>query len=228
MSRKLVARANLVVFGVLVAFLTIITGLTWDRFSAARVARLWTLHTYDVLGAIRELEISVRDVESGQRGYLLTGNSDFLTRYDAALSRTSVLIGDLQRLTGDNPIEQNNLRALAPAWQRRSQQLAQTIQISRDRGLEAAIQSMTSDVGRETMVAIEQTLSAMVAEENSLLTQRLQQADSRGDWARALVYAATAIAILALVWAARLLNQAYSRSYSAEAEQRKLADRLNA
>jgi signal transduction histidine kinase/CHASE3 domain sensor protein/FixJ family two-component response regulator len=228
MSRRLVSRANIMVFGVLIVFLALIGFSTWDRFAAARSARQWTQHTYEVLGAIRELEIAVRDAEAGQRGYLLTGDNAYLAPYDAALSRTSILLGDLQRLTGDNPNQQARLRTLAPDWQRRAQQLAQTIQVRRDMGLQPAIQILGTSAGQETISAIEQTLTAMTSEEEALLTERVQATDNRGNWVLRLVLAATALAILALLWAARLLNQAYSRSYAAEAEQRTMVGRLRA
>ncbi|MEA2737158.1 MAG: hypothetical protein QOH05_465 [Acetobacteraceae bacterium] len=228
MSRKLVSQANVLVFGVLIAFLALIAFMTWDRFAAARSARQWTDHTYEVLAGIRDLEIAVRDAESGQRGYLLTGDSAYLAPYNAALSQTSILLGEVQRLTADNPAQQTRLHTLAPALQQRAQQLAQTIQVRRDMGLDSAIQILGAGAGQQTMAGIEQTLTAMTAEEHSLLAERLEASDSRGEWVRRLALGATAIAILALLWAARLLNQAYSRSYDAEAEQRALAGRLHA
>jgi signal transduction histidine kinase/CHASE3 domain sensor protein/CheY-like chemotaxis protein len=177
---------------------------------------------------IRDLQISVRDSENGERGYLLTGNSDYLAPYEAALGRVSLLLGELQGLTADNPTQQAHLRVLAPAFQRRAQQLAQSIQVRRDSGLDAAAQGFGTGVGRRTVMLMEQALDAMSAEEQRLLAERLASADSRGDWVRGLVLAATAVTILALLLAARMLNQAYSRSYDAEAEQRTLAGRLHA
>ena len=115
MSKKLVSQANLLVFGVLVAFLVVIGFTTWDRMTAARLAREWTEHTYSVLGAIQEFQIADRGAESDDRGYLLTGNPDYLGPYDAALSRGSVLLGDLKRLTADNPAQQARLQTLAPS-----------------------------------------------------------------------------------------------------------------
>ena len=228
MSNKLVSRANLLVFGGLIALLALIATMTWDRFAAARSARQWIQHSYQVLGAIRDLEISVRDSESGQRGYLLTGNSEYLTPYEAALGHVSLLLGEIQGLTADNPTEQANLHVLAPAFQRRAQQLAQSIQVRRDNGLEAAAKGFGTGVGRQTTMLIEQTLDTMTAEEQRLLAQRLASSDSRGDWVRGLLLSASAIVILALLLGARMLNQAYSRSYDAEAEQRTLAGRLHA
>jgi PAS domain-containing protein len=68
----------------------------------------------------------------------------------------------------------------------------------------------------------------MAADEQRLLAQRLAEADSRGAWFRWLMLASALAAIAALLWAVRLLNQALSRSYRAETEQRSLAGRLDA
>ena len=228
MSRKLVSQANVLVFGVLMLFVAMIGFTTWDRFAAARSARGWVQHTYEVIGGIRELQIVVRDAESDQRGYLLTGQEDFLTSYDAALNRSPILIGDLQRLTMDNPAQQARLQTLTSAWQRRSQQFARAIQIRHDMGLEGVLGLTNSTTGRETMKGIEQTLADMTTDEQTLLTKRLADTDSRSEWVSRLVLGTTGIAILALLWAARLLNQAYARSYRAETEQRTLAARLTA
>ena len=226
MSKRLVAQANVLVFGVLIAFLAMIGFMARDRFDAARSARQWTDHTYGVLASIRDLGIAIRDAESSQRIFLLTGNNDYLEPYNAAMSSASILLGDLQRVTADNPAQQARLRSLAPAWQHRAQQLAEVIQVRRDGGLEAAIRLLDTHSGFETMTEIEQTMQAMTADEQTLLNERLQAANDRSDWVLRLVIAATVLAILALIWAARLLNRAYSRSYRAENEQRTLADRL--
>ncbi len=228
MSMKLVSRANLLVFSGLIAFLMLIALLTWDRYAAARTARLWTEHSYQVLSVIDSLKITARDTENSQRGYLLTGNSDYLIPYEAALNQTAILLGDLQRLTADNPAQQARLRVLAPAFQRRAQQRAETIQIRRDSGLQPAIQRLGSDAGREAAAAINQNLTDMTEDEQRLLADRLAATDNRGDWVRRLGFTATIVALLALVWAARLLNQATARSLGAESEQRTLAGRLHA
>jgi signal transduction histidine kinase/ActR/RegA family two-component response regulator len=228
MSKQLVARANLLVFGVLIGFLVLMGALTWDGFSAAREARLWTEHTYQVLAKLRELGLTVRDAETGQRGFLLTGDETYLATYDAALGSISIIQGELQQLTADNPAQQDRLRALAPVLQHRLQELAQTIQLRRDSGLESATSLLRTDAGRTTMQEIESILDVMTSEEQSLLARRQDAAESRAGRVRQLVFGGAAFAILALIWAARLLNQAWSRSHAAEADQRALAGRLRA
>ncbi|HEY0424614.1 MAG TPA: CHASE3 domain-containing protein, partial [Rhodopila sp.] len=151
MTRKLVSQANVLVFAAIIGFLALIGFTTWDRFVAARSARDWTTHTYAVLAAAGKVEIAVRDAETGQRGYLLTGDKAYLEPYESALGQMPDLLADLQRLTADNAVQQARLSLLAPAWQRRSQQFVQNIQAREDKGLSAAAAILQTGGGRETM-----------------------------------------------------------------------------
>ena len=228
MTDFVVVRANSLIFGAVMVMLILVGGLTWDRSSASRSAREWSDHTYQVLGTIKDLDLAVRDAETGQRGFLLTGNRDYLAPYEAAIGQVSFLQGELQRLTADNTAQQERLKTLAPVLQRKLEELAQTIQLRRTNGFDSALQAVRTDVGLGYMKQVEATLSAMTGDERRLLAVRLAEAEGRGAWVRWLVIAGTALAILSLAWAARLLNQAWSRSNKIEAEQRTLALRLRA
>ncbi|MDR3537192.1 MAG: CHASE3 domain-containing protein [Acetobacteraceae bacterium] len=226
MSRYIVARANALMLGVLVALLLMVGGITWDRFNAASTARMWSEHTQEVLGTLKDLNLVVRQAETGQRGFLLTGDENYLAPYQAAIGRVSFLQGELQRLTADNPTQQERLRTLSPVLQRKLEELAQTIQLRRTAGFDAAMATVRTDAGRDFMQQIEATIDTMTAEEQGLLKQRLDDADTRSAWVRGLVASGIAIAVFGMLWAARMLNQAWARSYSAEAEQRVVAQQL--
>ncbi len=227
MTKRLVLRANLTVFGVLVGFIALIGALSWERFAAVNEARQRTIHTYDVIVMIDTLGIRVRDAETGQRGYLLTGDADYLAPYHTALGQIAFLQGELQRLTGDNPSQQGRLRTLSPLLQRKLEVLAQAIQLRRDIGLDAAMRVVNAGTGRELMDQVEAILGAMTAEEQALLGQRINNTDSYATWVRRLVGVGAVLTILALIWAARLLNRAWAQSHASETEQRTLAERLN-
>jgi signal transduction histidine kinase/CheY-like chemotaxis protein len=226
MSRYLVARANRMLFAIMAVILLLIGGLTWDRFNASRIAREWTLHTYEVLGTLKDLELAVYGAESAQRGYLLTGDDSRLAPYDAAVGRVSFLQGALQRLTADNPAQQDRLRALAPMVQQRLDVMSRTIQLRRDSGLEAATAVLRANKGGDLMQRLDELLRGMTDEEQHLLTQRLSATNSRGAWVLALVLAGTVLAVGTLIWAAWMLNRAWFNTYRVEAEQRALAVRL--
>ena len=226
MTRYLVARANMLVFGVLLVILGLVGAVTWERLNASRVAREWSQHSYRVLATTKDLAIALRDAERGQRGYLLTGKEEYLAPYNEARDRIGLLRGELQALTVDNPAQQERIRALAPVVQHKLEELAQTVQARRDGGFETALRIVNTDTGRNEMREAEAVLAAMLADEQRLLDERLAQNDARARWVRWLIIGGSVLAVLTLLWAARLLNQAWSRSYRTEAEQRALALRL--
>ena len=199
-----------------------------ERFSATQMALSLSQHSSDVLTVIRDLHLEVRNAETGQRGFLLTGDDDYLAPYGAAITRIGFLQGELQRLTADNAREQARLRELAPVLQRKLEELAQTIQLRRSVGFDAALQVVRTNLGRSFMVDVETILDAMTTDESALLQSRMRAADSRGTVVQWLLSVGALIAVAALLWAAKLLNQAWARSYKVETEQRTLALRLRA
>ena len=221
-----VARANAVAFAVLAGILLLVGGATWERFSVAREARTWTQHSNDTLLAIKDLELGVRGAETGQRGFLLTGKPTYLAPYEAALGRVSFLEGTLQRLTEDDPVEQERLRTLSRLIQDKLEELAQTVQLRRTDGLDAALQVVQTDRGRDLAAAIETILDAMTFDEQNRLDQRLDATVSRGVTIRLLVFGGCALAVLGLLWAARVLNRALRQAGHLALEQRTLALRL--
>ncbi len=226
MTRALVARANLLVFAVLMVLFALVAGITWDRLTAANATRMWTQRGYEVLNALKDLNLVVREAESGQRGYLLTGNDEYLRPYQTALGQIGFLEGTLQRLAADNPAEQDHLRALGPLVQRKLEELAQTIELRRTYGLDAAMRIVNAGKGKDAMQRIQNVVDQMTEEETATLDGQLRELARRAGLVRWLAFGGAAIAALALLWAARLLNQAWSQSYRFEAEQRALALRL--
>jgi len=225
-SKYVVLRANAVALLVLIGLLVLAGGATWEMSEAAHRAAAWTQHTGQVINTIKELDLAARRAESGQRGFLLTGDEDYLRPYQAALGRVSLLQGELQHLTADNPAQQERLRALAPILQRKLEELAQSIQLRRTEGLDKALAIVRSDVGRELMQEIEVILTAMTEEEEQLLRVRIEASDRRGEWVGITALTGTLLGVIAVAWAIRLLNRSWNRSYASEAEQRVLAQQL--
>ncbi len=227
MSKSIVARANGIMLGVLGLILLLIAVLTWNEIDAARSARVWSQHTDEVLDTIQSLDLAARDAETGQRGFLLTGDDDYLVPYEQALGRVTFLEGDLQRLTADNSTEQERLRQLAPVLQRKLEELAQTVQLRRDGDTDGAMRIVLTKSGLRYMRHISSILGTMTADERGLLQDRLASAERHGLRFRMLLLAGIGLALVVLLWCARMLNQAWLQTYRLEAEQRTVALRLH-
>ena len=226
MPRYLVSRANKLAFAVVIGLIVLVSGLTAERFDAARRTRLWINHSYQVVDAIKDLDLAVRGAETGQRGYLLTGRDDYLAPYETALRDVTTLAGTLQELTANDPDQRRRLRALSPVLQHKLEELAQTIALRRDAGTDAALRVVLTNVGRDDMTRIESVLGAMNEAEQHLLRQQLATMSTRASTVRWVVFLSFALCLAALLWAARMMNSAWSRSFAAEREQRLVADRL--
>ena len=69
----------------------------------------WVRHTIRVLEQITLVQQRVSDAESGQRGYVLTGDPTYLQPYHDAIAALPQDLGDLRKLTADNPSQQTSL-----------------------------------------------------------------------------------------------------------------------
>ena len=63
----------------------------------------WVSHTQKVIAAASEIEKLVVDLETGERGFLITGKEAFLEPYHEARKKLSVKISDTKILVKDNP-----------------------------------------------------------------------------------------------------------------------------
>src|SRR3954469_20166033 len=69
-------------------------------------------HTREVLGAIERTRSIIKDAEIGQRGYLLTGDGNYLDSYHRSTETIAHSVDELQALTRDNPAQQTRLARL--------------------------------------------------------------------------------------------------------------------
>ena len=79
----------------------------------------------------------MREAESGQRGYLLTGDEAFLASYLVVSDRARGDVGELQRLTSTS-FARDHLEAVAPLVDARLAAMAQVVERRRNQGVSAA------------------------------------------------------------------------------------------
>ncbi len=146
----------------LIAALMVVVGialLTWSQFRATGEARTWVFHTYQTLGIVSDLQIGVRDAETDQRGYLLTGDEAYLVPSQDAGDRLAGLLGQLRRLTADSPRQQARILTLDSLVQRKLAEIEQTIRARRTVGPDAALAIVRTGVGRELSGRIDAVLA---------------------------------------------------------------------
>ncbi len=126
-------------------------------------------HTYQILVAVERLRNSVEDADTGQRGYLLTGEQRYLEPYSAALSRITASEVKLQQLAADDSLQQARLVALRQATETKLAELRQTIELRRTSGLAAALEVVHTDRGQQAMDEIRRIADRFQEDEHGML-----------------------------------------------------------
>lgn len=167
-------------------------------------------HTHDVLQQIEQVVSTAKDAETGQRGYVITGLDRFLEPYNAALTRLDGEVRELRRLTADNPAQQRRLDALEPVIAAKLAELQKVLDLRRDKSLEAAVDLVKGDKGRQLMEQIRDTLGQMAAEEQRLLQVRAADADATTRNTNTSILLGTLLALAVVIVASIILTGAVS------------------
>jgi CHASE3 domain sensor protein len=115
----------------------------------------------------RTLEL-LRDAETSQRGYLLTGNRAYLAPYHNAVPLIEESLDRLEDLMFENPREQARIGELREVVGETLEVLSQTLDRHDQEGLESALKIVRTDRGRQAMSAVGQIVSDMKWEQNRL------------------------------------------------------------
>lgn len=152
------------------------TGLVaWRNVEVLRANNQQIIHTHEVILAVDELLSAAQDAETGQRGYLLTGNVSYLQPYETATRDLNRRLGDIAELTRDNPVQQGHLNQLRARLDAKLAELDAALQARRTEGMQAALARMATDQGKQEMDAIRAQVALMRQEEQSVRQQRLTE-----------------------------------------------------
>ena len=181
--------------------------IAYANFLRLQQTKAWVNHTHEVLEKLVTLLSTLKDAETGQRGYLLTGDAEYLQPYDSAISAIDTEFKDTQSLTRDNATQQQRLREIQPLIDRKMAELRQTIELRRAGKIEAALQVVRQNEGKATMDRLRDLVGEMQATEHKLLSQRVQADTTAVQNTELSVVTACLFALAVLIWSLKLINR---------------------
>ncbi len=195
------------------------------NFAALTKSRTLVLLSNTILWRMAEVQEEVRAAETGQRGYIITGERRYLAPYERA---TEQVWSDLQELEGivQDREQQEKLQQLRPLLQAKLDELAQTVAL-RSQSFEAAVEVVRTDVGQKLMEDIQAVAEAFRNRERRLLDERTARLEADVAWTTRVAgltgLLAVLSAVLGVIWLARQRSQARllvaERRFRAELEQ---------
>ncbi|MEJ0000258.1 MAG: CHASE3 domain-containing protein [Verrucomicrobiota bacterium] len=160
-------------------------------------------HTHRVLESLELLLSTLKDAETGQRGYVITGQDSYLEPFNAASRQVDQIQQDLVVMTGDDSAQRDAIDQLGPLIQQKFEEMRSTLDARRDpgRGFAAAQEIVMSNKGKDLMDDIRQRVAAIEANENDLLRKRAEENTQNVEQTHTTIVASTLVAaiLLALV-----------------------------
>jgi PAS domain S-box-containing protein len=190
---RTVTRGQIFALALLILALVADAGLSIYNIREVANSVQWVSHTQEVLAKLEEVLSTLKDAETGQRGYLLTGDRSYLEPHEQAVARVPGQLTQLRQLIADNPGQTVRLLRLEQLVTERLNALQRGIgmyQSDPDKSRVARQGVLTGD-GKRIMDAVRAQIGEMLASERALLARR--DAASRTSARTAL--ATTAIAL---------------------------------
>jgi diguanylate cyclase (GGDEF)-like protein len=182
-------------------------------------------HTNAVIGRLDELEARLRDAESAQRGYLLSGDVDYLADYHGSREQVPALVERVAELVSDNPHQARRALVLRSQVELRMHQMANTLLRYDSDGLAGARASAGNDVF-DTSSAIRRQKAIMVDEEQGLLDQRAASTRNSANALRAMAGLGIPLGLAVIAAVYLLLVREIRRRSEAEAATAEVHARL--
>jgi CHASE3 domain sensor protein len=146
-----------VVLGALALAFALTVGTAWLGVVSTRgvlAANVRTGETQETLLVLHQLTTAVMDAETGQRGFLLTGDEAYLKPYEAAVSRFAPLLAALNLRVAPHPVRSARVQTLRDLIEAKVAEMAKTIALRRDKSVAAALNLMQTDRGEDLMTRI--------------------------------------------------------------------------
>jgi len=170
-------------FGLVVVILAVLLGAAYTNFSRLAQANGWNNHTHEVMAEAHSTLESLLNMETGERGYALTGDDASLAPLKSGQADFNAHVEQARKLTSDNPAQQDRLQKLQQAQQAWFSQAVEPVLALRRKANDGAsidpvLAFEREGHGRQGMDAMRSMLKDISGAEAGLLVQRAADATS--------------------------------------------------
>ena len=116
--------------------------------------------------AIREVRLLLVNAETGQRGFLLTGEQRYLEPYERAIRELDDSLRTLHEAVGNDSEQRARMARVEPLIRDKLAELSETIRARQQKGLEASLEIVRTDRGKQVMDQLRQEFREMLEVED--------------------------------------------------------------
>jgi len=181
----------------------------------------WVTHTHQVISDIQELKKLLLDMETGERGYLITGKESFLEPFHNSIRVWDIKLKNLKLLVSDNPSQVsllNEVDELQKQWLK----YAANVEIDTRRKVKQqhnnkttmtdVIKLIENETGKNLIDRIREIGEKLILEERSLMSIRQDEAKTAVERTERTLILGTSIAILIAVFIAFIISSTIQKN----------------
>ncbi len=182
-----------------------------SEFHSNRTVRTEINRSYETRAQIQSVFSLLQDAETGQRGYVITGDDRFLEPYDRATTELDAQIAALAAQLAADPEQTDDLTRLRTLTRQKLISMEAGIDARRDEGVEAGMARVSNGQGRLIMDDVREVVTRMSAVEARALDAYARTAAIRTVRTESLV-AVLFLALIAAIGGASIVLWGYIRT----------------
>ncbi len=195
-----VSQRLLIAFGLVIAIFVAVAATALVSSRSLAEAESWNEHTYQVLDRSNALLRSMINMETGARGFLLSGDEKHLEPWNGGAREFNEAFADIKGMTADNPVQQQRLEAMKARETEFASVLSGLIQARREvtagsRTLQDLLPQFGQGKDKAAMDAFRALQKELDQAESGLLAERKAGADRMRGINTAVILAGSALAV---------------------------------
>ena len=204
----------LIVFAFFCIGINVIAFVLYEKNQGIEASKQWVSHTYEVLTHEYALFSNIQDMETSQRGFLLTGEERFLGPFNIAKDELADNLGDLRSLTKDNPVRAADIESYQKVIMEMGVNLVRQID---ERRQSTIVRPSEMDTNKALMDQVRLIHQRIVDDETALLAQRRSEAQRKQqNYVSTIFISAIVSAIALLIANAFIALLTYRRKFAEE------------
>jgi CHASE3 domain sensor protein len=198
--------------GFVVAFLLplAIGCVAYRNINVLASTSLKVARAHDVLYQIDQLMSDMQNAETGQRGYVITGEDEYLEPYNKAVATIPDSIRELRQLTAGSPEQQKRLDALEPFINAKLTELKLVIDLRGKNNGDAAVKEVRTGRGRKFMDQVRVIIGDMNRDERDVLRQRAAEVETASGNGKTTIVAGIIACLLFLITTAFAIIRSFN------------------
>jgi methyl-accepting chemotaxis protein len=167
-----------VAYAVAVAVFVIVSIVSYSGMGTLVETQRSVAHTKNVLLVLGDTLSVLQNAETGERGYVITGDERYLEPYKNAVANIEKNVKELFSLT-NAPSQKKRLDALAQLIENRLALLKEVIELRKNKGFDAAHQVVKTDKSREVMDGVRKVIADIRNDEEDLMKKRDEESQAK-------------------------------------------------